>query len=323
MRVYIIVASELFLAFVVTWVCNREEASSSDPASVTIPQALLVNGTTATAPATRAQADPLAGLSAVIRRYDKRPDAAEQRRLDSLENRLKESLKSGWKPPWADLAVQLTDEGIQSLSTADLGRRLFDTGLPARTLMLYESPDYGIRRLEVLYKGYRELFLRPDCWKGLVAALDSYSAQLDVRANATVNVNAITGLTIIPEFYAYPPIRATLSGHEREIIAAHVRALKKLSEYLTASAALQNTERSRAFSTRMAPSALINWGLAISRSLSEQEYQVAHDRLSSAQSAARFQSGDIKSFVDWAIIELDRLAQLPDATQPTTGISTP
>jgi len=271
----------------------------------------------ATAPATRLAFEPLAGLDQAIREYKKGLDAVEEARLKRLEDDLKESLKSGWKPTWSDLDAKLTDKEIESLSTTELSRRLFDSGLPARTLMLYDSANAGIRRLEVLHKGYKELFHRPDCWKGLVASMDYYAAQLDVHAKGTVNVNAITGLMTVPMFYTYPVIRANITGHEREIIAAHVRALKRLSAYLSASVAATGTDKPKPFFAAMAPSALTNWALVLGQGLSEQQYQAARAALSHPKWAGGLVASDMRPYIDEAAIVLQQFADLP-ATGPAT-----
>jgi hypothetical protein len=272
-----------------------------------------------TAPATRPAFDPLAGLDLSIRQYKKGLDPVEEARLKKFEDHLKESLKSGWKPTWSHLDGNLTDKEIKSLSTAELSRRLFDRGLPARTLMLYNSANTGIRRLEVLYTGYRELFQRPDCWKGLVASMDYYATQLDVHAQGTVNVNAITGLMTVPTFYSYPAIRANITGHEREIIAAHVRALKKISAYLSASMAATGTDKPKRFFAPMAPTALIKWALVVGQGLSEQQYQAARAALSQPKWAGGVVASDMRPYIDEAAIVLQPFANLPPAgpaTQP-------
>jgi len=265
---------------------------------------------TATAPATRPAFDPLAGLDLTIREYKKGLYPAEEEHLKKLEDDLKENLKSGWKPPWSDLDAKLTDKEIESLSTTELSRKLFDSGLTARTLMLYDSANAGIRRLEVLYKGYKELFHRPDCWKGLVASMDYYAAQLNVHAQSTVNVNAIAGLMTVPKFYGYPAIRVNITGHEREIIAAHVQALKKLSAYLSASVASTGTDKPKPFFAAMVPSALINWALVLGQGLSEQQYQAARAALSHPKRAGIVAS-DMRPYIDEAAIVLQQFATPP------------
>ena len=87
--------------------------------------------------------------------------------------------------------------------------------------------------------------------------MDYCATRLDVHAQGTVNVNAITGLMTVPILYRYPAIRANIPGHEREIIAAHVRALERLSAYLSASVAATGTDKPKPFFAPMAPSALI------------------------------------------------------------------
>lgn len=294
---YIIVGLWLFLGFAAAWAGDDN----------------------ATAPATRPAFDPLAGLDLAIQQYKKGLDPVEEARLKKMEDGLKESLKSGWKPTWSHLDAKMTDKEIKSLSTAELSRRLFDSGLPARTLLLYNSANAGIRRLEVLYKGYKELFHRPDCWKGLVASMDYYATKLDVHAQGTLNVNAITGLMTVPMFYSYPSIRANITGHEREIIAAHVRALKKISAYLSASVAATGKDKPKRFFAPMAPCGVIRWALVLGQGLSEQQYQAARAALSQPKWAGGVVASDMRPYIDEAVIVLQQFANLPaagPATQP-------
>jgi protocatechuate 3,4-dioxygenase beta subunit len=272
--------------------------------------------------ATRPAFYPLAGLDEAIRQYKKGLDPVEQERLKKMDDSWKQDIERGWKPPWSHLAAKLTDQEIESLSTAELGRRLFDNGLPARTLILYNSTNTGIKRLEVLYKGYKELFHRPDCWKGLIASLDYYAAQLAVSGKATDNVNAIAGLMTVPKFYGYPAIRVNITGHEREIIAAHVRALRRISAYLNASAASTGKGQHEAFFAPMAPSDLINWALALGQGLSEQQYQAARAALANPKWAKGIPAGEVRAYIDEAALMLEMFTIVPPATQPAPAGTT-
>ncbi len=229
--------------------------------------------------------------------------------LATFELALRASLKSGWQHTWSERGVWLTEKEIASLPTEELGKACFASGLPANLLLLYTNPNFAIRRLEVLHKhkGYAELFRRPDVWKGLIAAMEFHVSQLDPRAEraeGTDNINPIRGLRILPVFYAYPSIRKSITGHEKEMISAHIRALEKLITY----------HDSQLFSLRVAP-VLIKYGLALGKSISPQQYAAACSVLS--------QYGWGKDY-DQAIKELRRFVTVQQKdgkagfTQPAT-----
>lgn len=270
---------------------------------------------TVTRPATQPAFDRWGSLELAMRQYNKGADPAEDASLKRLEDALRENIKNGWKPPWSDLELKLTDKEIAPLSTAEICVKLFDGGLPARTLMLYNSANAGIKRLEVLYAGYRDLFHREDCWKGLVASMDYYAAQLNVRAQGTANVNAITGLMTVPKFYSYPPIRANIAGHQRELIAAHVRALKALKAYLDASASASGTDKAKPFFATMTPCVLVDWALVLGHDLSEQQYRSACTALSRTKWDGRTTDSDLLAYIDEAIVVLEHFVRIPTTTQ--------
>jgi hypothetical protein len=240
---------------------------------------------------------------------NKEPDPNEERRLDAVTRRLRESVASGWRPPWSDLEIQMTDEQIASASTETLAKACFASGLPARTFLLSNSPNAAIRRLEVLYRGYAELFGRADAWKVPIAVIDLYASALDPRGQAVGNVNAIMGLTTLPELYGYPSIRKSMVGHEKEIIVAHIRGLERISAYLASDLELGQEDASQPFFSVTAPITLVRWALALGRRLSVERYELAYTALSEY----RWLQGDdprrVKPFLDRAVKELGRFIE--------------
>ena len=254
-------------------------------------------------------ADPLLNIDNIIRDFEKGLDESEENRLAMFELEMRTNLKNGWRPPWSELDLRLTDKEIALLSTEELGRACFASGLPARSLLLYDNPNFGIRRLEILHKGYAELFHRPDCWKALVAAMDLYAAELAPQGESTNNVNAIAGLTTLPELYGYPSLRKSIVGHEREMISAHIRALEKLSAYLNSRPDRTKPNVAAPFFSATAPVALVQSGLALGRRVSPQQYEVSRAALSSLRPGKGYASRDIDRFVDQAAQELKHFVE--------------
>lgn len=286
----------------------------AQPSSATLPSASAATSQTtpsATRPTTAQpeRTDPLANIDSVIRDFQKGMEQSEDMRLIQFDLELKQSLKSGWKPPWSDLAPRLTDEQIRTMSTEDLGKACLASGLPARSMLIYDNPHFGIRRLEILHKGYTELFRRPDSWKAFAAVADLCSSQLDPNGPTNDNVNAVMVLTSLPYFYGYPAIRKQLAGHEREIISAHLQTLKKISAYLDAPPDKGQPANSAPFFSATAPTSLITSALALGKALSPEKYQAARLALSRHQWAKDYSARDVKQYVDHATSELQRFLE--------------
>jgi hypothetical protein len=245
--------------------------------------------------------DPLAGLDRAVKLWEEGLPVGEEERLVQVEKDFKKVIASGWEPTWSGLAPNLTDKQIAAMSSEDLGKACFTSGLPARTVLLYNSRYVAIKRLEIMYKGYAELFARPDCWKAFPATSDFYASQLDPRGKGTDNVNGIMGLAQLPEFYPYPPVRKSLAGHERELIAAHLVALKKISVYL--GSPVKSGEAEPFFSAN-APYELITWGLALGHRLLPEQYAAACEALRRLPQGDGQSRGDVKKYVDLAIEQL-------------------
>jgi len=286
----------------------------AQPSSATLPSASAATSQTTPsatqpAPSQPQRINPLANIDSVIRDFQKGLEQSEDLRLAQFDLELRRSLQLGWKPPWSDLAPGLTDEQIRTMSTEDLGKACLASGLPARSMMIYDNPHFGIRRLEILHKGYTELFRRPDSWKAFAAVADLCSSQLDPNGPTNDNVNAVMVLTSLPYFYGYPAIRKQLAGHEREIISAHLQSLKRISAYLDAPPGKGQAANSAPFFSATAPTSLITSALALGKAVSPEKYEAARLALSRHQWAKDYSARDVKQYVDDATSELQRFLE--------------
>lgn len=248
--------------------------------------------------------EPLADLERISQAFHSKPDPNEEKRLDSLERDLRQSVASGWRPPWSGLEIKMTDEQIASLPTEALAKACFASGLPARTSLLYDNPNASFRRLEVLYRGFGELFSRDDAWKIPIGVIDLYAADLDSHDQTGSNVNAIMGLTTLPELYGYPKVRKQIAGHEKEIIAAHIRSLERISVYLASMPASHQDDAPAPFFSVTAPVVLVRWALVLGRDVSAEQYDAAHAALSQYKWLQDESPQHAKPLVDRAIEEL-------------------
>ena len=175
------------------------------------------------------------------------PDPEQEINLKEFEADLQASLDSGWVPTWKNLEIRLSDQEIQALPTKKLAEALFRSGLPARTLLLFNHSHVGIKRLEMLYPGYAELFRRPDIADGLNAIIAMRIDQLiSGDPDAGISISAGIDLGTIADFYSYPTIFKIIDdGHKAEIISAHIQALQRIDSFLEEPPAEKQTKFSR------------------------------------------------------------------------------
>ena len=150
---------------------------------------------------------PLAGLEQMVHSFD--PDPEQETNLKEFEADLQASLDSGWVPTWKHLEIGLSDQEIQALPTKKLAEDLFRSGLPARTLLLFNHSHVGIKRLEMLYPGYAELFRRPDVADGLNAIIAMRIDQL-ISGDPDGGISAGIDLGIFQISTATPPYSRSL-----------------------------------------------------------------------------------------------------------------
>jgi hypothetical protein len=248
--------------------------------------------------------DPLKGLEGLIETFHRKPDPSEERQLAAFERDIRDSLASGWRPPWSGLDVQMSDEELASVPTEALAKLCFASGLPARTSLLYSNPSVSFRRLEVAYNGFGELFGRDDAWKIPIAVIDLFTTGLDPNSRSEGTVNVVMGLTTLPELYVYPKVRARIAGHEKEIITAHIHGLEKTSAFLASEAFSSDDPASRLFFSVTSPIALVQWALVLGRDVSAERYDEACAALSQFTWLQDENPRCTQPFIDRAIKEL-------------------
>ena len=236
----------------------------------------------------------------------KQIDEDEEVRLARFERNLRRQLNSGWKPPWKDYELQVTEDEIRKMPTKELGVRLWATGVHARKLLLFDHPNSALRRLEVCYKGYAELFNRPDLWEAIVAGINTCSSQLSASKSDRKNRTLVMSLTTLPEMYGYPPIRKRLAGHEKELIKAHMAALLRVKAFVVAVSS-RGSSRTAALITPRTAINLWKCALALGEHLSPTQATSARRQ---PMSRFKWRKGhtdeDIPRYIDQAVIELRR-----------------
>jgi hypothetical protein len=234
-------------------------------------------------------------------------ERAEQERLAKLDTRLRRQLASGWQPPWKGLELDLSPEAIGKMPTKQLAVRLWASGIHARELLLFDRPNSAMKRLEVCYKGYAELFGRRDLWEAMADGIQTSSVLLSADRTDRENRRLLSALTTLPQTYGYPPIRKTIAGHEKALIRAHVAALVRIKALVVA--VRGRGASGAALVTPRTVIQLCESALALGQRISPK--QTAAARRSVAAFAWRDgQAGrDIPRYVDRAVPALERLAE--------------
>jgi hypothetical protein len=231
-------------------------------------------------------------------------DKDEQVRLAKFELTLRQQMAAGWRPPGKELELPLTDEEIASMPTRELGIRLWAIGLHARELITFDRPNSAMKRLEVCYQGYAELFRRPDLWEALRDGVVAGSSQLDATKSDRENLSFVMTLTSLPETYGYPPIRRSILGHEKELMQAHITALLKVKDFVLALAHRGAPMGTAALVTPRTVIILSQTALAMGKPLSPALTLSARQSLSQFEWREGCTGEDIPRYVDMSVTKL-------------------
>ena len=232
----------------------------------------------------------------------------EDVRLAQFELRLRQQMASGWKPPWRGLDVQLTDDELRTLSTTELAVRLWATGIHARELIAFDRASFAMKRLEVCYRGFSELFNRPDLLDAIIAGI-GMSSHLSPDRPDRDNLNLVMALTAVPQMYEYRPIRNTIVGHEQEVIDAHILALANIKTFVIA----MSKRNTAAMITPRSAIVLSNAALALAERISPMEAQAARESLSHFPWKAANEVDDIARYIDQSVGILKAFTKLASA----------
>ncbi len=256
-------------------------------------------------------ADALSALDKIRTAFEKSVTAQIAPELAEWEADLKASLKGGWKAPWSNLAPKLTAEEIRSLGTEELTQACLSSGLAARTLLLYSNPTTAIKRLKILYPAFGELFAREDAWRVIPTALVLHARQFDANAPSTQNVNAFMGIVTALDFYRAKGFAYRFAGHERELITAHVSALKRIREYYRAVAEREAIgEDKHYYVCTRTPVLTADWALVLLKRVSPGDYE-SRTVVTRAALGRKVTRRDVMSYVDAVLAELDRFLRTP------------
>jgi hypothetical protein len=233
-------------------------------------------------------------------------DEDERIRLLLFEAKMRKHLNSGWKPPWRGLEIKETEDEIRKMPTKELGIRLWATGIHARELLLYDNPNRALVRLKVFYKGYAELFSRPDLGEAMVAAIDASSSQLSPDNSDRANLSFVMALTTLPMTYAYPPISQALVGHEKELITAHVAALLRIKAFVSAVSARGSSKTAKLVTPRTVIN-LSQIALTIGERVWPMQAKSARHSMSQFEWTKEYSDENLARYIDKAVAELRAL----------------
>ena len=237
----------------------------------------------------------------VIREIEKKEDV----QLAQVEMRLRQLLANGWKPPWRALDVKLTDDEIRNMPTQTLAAHLFATGVPAREMIAFgDRAPVVMKRLEVCYRGYSELFGRPDLLDAIIAGLEMSSYLSPDRPDRD-NLNLVMALTAVPQMYGAAPIRDKIVGHERDLIKAHINALKNIRGYIVA----MSTRTTTCLITPRSAIVLSNTAIEVAEQVAPSEARAARAALSQFPWKAGNEAESIVSYIDQSLGVLKALIE--------------
>jgi len=247
-------------------------------------------------------------LDEVVKGIQEELDDGEEARLAEFELYLLQQLASGWEPPWRGLDIKETDDEIRKMSTKELGLRLWTTGIYARESIVFDRPSSAMKRLEVCYKGYAELFRRPDLWQAMVEAMSNSSLLLSPSNSDQANLNLAMVLTSLPSTYGYPPIRRNIAGHEKELIKSHIAALLRIKDFVVATSSQHARTTAPLFTPRTAI-VLCESALTLGERLSAAEGRSAKELLQAFQWRDGRTGEDLPRYVDQAVPLLRRFVE--------------
>lgn len=121
-----------------------------------------------------------------------------------------------------------------SLDTSTLAVECF-TGLRfAYEIRKFAWPSVGLNELKVFHNGFAELLERNDMWRGILAAYERLSLQIDPHTDPSEFIGASLTLDRMSTLYTLPPLKEQVKGREKLFLAAQVRALKAYKACLDA-----------------------------------------------------------------------------------------
>lgn len=139
---------------------------------------------------------------------------------------------------WAGQAPRLTEEQAREFKTEELARICFASSVFAREIGKSNDIDptkTAFPSLERYFPCFNELFHRQDLWKGVLGAYALYLDGLlskDAQTSPTVMQNNVVGLQTLHYMYSYPAMAEQMKDRERLFFQAHLRALKRVREYV-------------------------------------------------------------------------------------------
>lgn len=153
--------------------------------------------------------------------------------LLEYEKSLKTQLATGWVPPWSNLNIKASETEIRDMGTKELAVMLLATGIYERQMMAMNNPDtiLLLKRLEVFYKGYAELFARKDLGLIFASGIETSAKQLNPEGKFVDNSRILTRLEQLPQMYDYPPIKKNIVQHDQALFKAYIVALSEIGRF--------------------------------------------------------------------------------------------
>jgi hypothetical protein len=178
---------------------------------------------------------PTAELETMIRCYEKGPvlSGALNVELDAFEKNLKAFKKKGGRL-WGSEKWMRTKDYYKGLTTVQLARECFSRGIFASEMMAFApNSEFAFARLEIMHKGFTELFDRKDLSNGILAVYEYLAAKIVPRNSLEEVVQASLEIAALAEFYShFTPFREQVKGREKAFLDANIMVLRKFTYYI-------------------------------------------------------------------------------------------
>jgi hypothetical protein len=251
-----------------------------------------------------------------VRQFDEQTDDELLRRLEGLKKGWAKSKERGLKPPWEGYKRVRSRAEYEKMSTTDLAKECFSTSLWAREYFCYGIPAYGIARAGVYHDGFSVLYERPDFWDGMVRVYGDLSGRLGKAETEHKRMDILFNLQELRWAYTYPEFRKTLPGHERDLLRAHVAALKAVLSYTT-----EAKQRPKGpFWGAQVASGLTGPSLALLKRIDPKAYSRLFEQIQTIEiSNTKSSRGKVANYLQLVIPQIEQALATGDSKTKDTG----
>ena len=122
-------------------------------------------------------------------------------------------------------------EYYKKLTTSDLLDECFSQPIFYLEMQIYDNPQLGIQRLNIMHNGFNEAFQRNDLWSGLLNYYQTFNISTSDSTQSIVSKTQT--ISQLSKLFVYLPIlKKQIKGHENAIANAQFRSITPFVNYL-------------------------------------------------------------------------------------------